>query len=462
MGTRARFRNYSIEQGLDEWVTPLVEHRVLGFTSKAQVMHYALRRVVDQYLEWGIHPWSTRKQQAPGSGPQLAAAILLVASIAAIVGLFTISPAVTGAAVGQFDVPRIYDEFAPFLDFFLYLAFFIGVVQVGLGKTIQNKAITISLATMLALGVASMEPVFGFTIRAFGPVAVGVFLLVAGLLVYRTLRAFEVHRLGAGAVIVVLLYLGLAAFLPDLNLVLTRHFPVLPLVIVLIVAVSVVKFSDGRFGSSTGKAMPREVSSDIAPGLAEEERLVRDFLTRTGKEAKGDARALLANLAELLEIIDRAGTVPEARNLLAQKLRQVLPRIHPIEAAMDTLDKLADQTQRIDLRLFVDLKTVYPKLSPRDQRAVRDEIREAMTKLGVEKKLKDLARRTREHTAGLRAQLGKAEQFLRSADLEKARNAIEQAIAQEQGAEHVLDEIKDLETALGELTRRELNSLPAE
>ncbi len=425
-------------------------------------MQYALRKLCDQYLEWGIHPWSTRKQQDPRSSGAVAAAVILVASIAGVVGLFALHPGVTGAATASFDVPRIYDEYAPFIDFFLYLAFFIGVVQVGLGKTLNNRAITISLATMLALAVASMEPIFGFTLRAFGPVAVGVFLLMAGVLVYRTLRAFEIHRVGAGAVIVILLYIGLAAFLPDLNASLTRTIPVLPLLLVLIVSFFVVKFSDSKFASTPGRVMPREVSADVAPGLAEEERLVREFLARTGKEAKGDARALLANLGELLDLIDRAGTVPEARNLLAQKLRQVLPKVHPIEDAMDIVDKLADQTQRVDLRLFVDLKNVYPKLPPKDQRAVRDEIREAMTKLGVEKRLKELARRTREHTAALRTQIGKAEQFLRSADIEKARNAIEQAIAQEQGAEHVLDEIKDLQTALHELTRRELNSLPTE
>ena len=183
MVTRARFRNFSIEQRLEEWVTPLVENRVLGFTSKAQVMHYALRKLIDQYLEWGIHPWSTRKREDPASGPAIALSILLFVGLLA---LMSVHPGVTGAATYSLDVPRIYQEYSPFVDFFLYLAFFIGVVQVGLGKTLQSKAVTISLATMLALGASAMEPVFGFTLRSFGPVAVGVFLLIAGLLVYRT------------------------------------------------------------------------------------------------------------------------------------------------------------------------------------------------------------------------------------------------------------------------------------
>lgn len=62
-----RFKNYSVDTRLDEWATALVEHRVLGFSSKAQVLQYALRRLIDQYLEWGVHPWSSyfRKQQDP-------------------------------------------------------------------------------------------------------------------------------------------------------------------------------------------------------------------------------------------------------------------------------------------------------------------------------------------------------------------------------------------------------------
>lgn len=457
MGTK-RFRNYSIEQRLEEWVTPLVEHRVLGFTSKSQVMHYALRRLVDQYLEWGIHPWSTRKQQDPRNPKAASIAVLAVVAVAVLVGLFQASPGIDGAV--WLDVPRIYLEYSPFIDFFLYLAFFIGIVQVGLGKVLQNRAVTISVATMLAIGAAAMEPVFGFSLRAFGPVAIGVFLLVAGTLIYRTLRAFEVHRIGAGAVIVILLYLGLATFLPEANASLSRAVPVLPLLVVLVVAFLVAKFSESRF-PSTARSIPHDVATDVAPGLAEEERLVREFLSRQSKDSN-NAGALLSSLTELLNLIDRVGTVPEARNLLAQRLERILPKVLPIEQAMEELDELVEKAQRVDLKLFVDLKSVYPKLTPKEQREVRGEIREAMTKLGVERKLQQLSRRTKERATDLRGLLNKCEQFLRAADVERARRMIEDAIAEEQEIQSLLVEIQEIETAIHELTKRELKSLPSE
>lgn len=452
LGARVRFRNYSIEDNLDRWVTPLVDQRVLGFTSKAQVMHYALRKLVDQYLEWGIHPWSTRKQQNPSNYASIAAAILILASIATVA---LTQPGLTGAATVALDVPRIYNEYAPFIDFFLYLAFFIGIVQVGLGKTLPNKAVTISLATILAIGAASMEPIFGFTLRTFGPVAVGIFLLVSGVLIYRTLRAFEVHRLGAGAVVVILLYLGLAAFLPDLNATLTRAVPVLPLLIVLIVAILVARFSStGKFGP-----LPREVATDIAPELAEEAQLVRSFIARTSATRK-DSRGLLTALTELLQLVDRVGTVPDARNALAQRMKQVLPTVHPLEDEVGALEDLVSRLERVDLRLFADLKRVYPRLEQKDQKAVRAEIREAVAKVGAEERIRKLAKQIREHATTLRSLIDKSERALRDADIERSRDAIEQAISHEQSAEHLLDEIKDLESALEELTTRELKSLP--
>jgi len=449
---RARFRNYSIEQHLDDWISPLVENRTLGFTSKSQVMHYALRKLLDDYLALGIHPWSKQKQKDPSAPAHIAAAVLVVA--AASVAAF-LMPGVSGAIA--LDVPHIYNEYAPFIDFFLYLAFFVGVVQVGLGRTLPNRAITISLATILALGAASMEPVFGYTLRSLGPVAVGLFLLISSLMVYRTLRAFEIHKIGAGVIVIVLLYIGLAAFLPSVNAALMHTTPVLPFLTVLILAILVVKFSDSRFVAKS-QLLPREILPD-APGLAEEERLVRRFLAKN-KEGKKDEQALLAGLAELLELLDKVGTVPEARNLLAQRFKQILPKVHPIEEHMENVESLAEQVERVDLKLFADLKNVFPKLSEQDRKAVRNEIKQAMNKLGIEKQLKELAKRVRQHTANLREHLEKAEQFLNDADLSQARERIHLALARERGAAALLEDISSLESALLELTTRELKSLP--
>ena len=451
---KARFRNYSIEQNLDDWITPLVENRVLGFTSKAQVMNYALRKLVDDYLAWGIHPWSSRKQQDPRISTAVAAAVV----VSVLAGtLFVASPSLTGAVTSYLNVPLIYEEYAPFIDFFLLLAFFLGIVQVGLGRMIQNKAVTVSLATMLALGAAAMEPVFGFTLRAFGPVALGVFLLISSMLVYRTLRAFEVHKLGAGLVVLVLLYLGLAAFLPAVNHALLQTTPVLPLIIVVLLAILITKYSESTPFRQLNP-LPREIVRD-APGLVEEEMLVRQFLTEN-KHAKKDEQSLLAELAELVELLNKVGTVPEARSMLAQHFKQLLHRVHPLEESIERIETLEEQVERVDLKLFADLKGIYPKLEPKEQRAVRAEIKQAMAKLGIEKQLKELARRVRQHVTSLREHLDKAQQLLADADLAGANERVHLAISREQMAAALFRNITELEEALLGLTTRELKSLP--
>lgn len=479
MAFRARFRNYSIEQNLDEWVTPLVEQRVLGFTSKAQVMHHALRTLIDSYLEWGIHPWSTHKREESRLVSKAAMAVfLLLAGVGFTATIAGGLGGITGAVVGtSLNIPATYDQYALFIDFFIYFAFFLGVVQVALARTLPSRAVAVSLALALAIGVAAMEPVLGFNLKSFGPVALGFFILLVGFLIYRTLCAFEIHRFGAVAIAFFLLYFGLLLYMPRFYEWLSVKFPVLPFALIVVLVFLVMKLSDrlmpfphgrglpGRPGPTPGPLpapipVPREWMQEYYPALQEERQAIETYLGSLERKARKTSKDVVTELAYVVELLDKFGNSPQVGPLIARKLSELLPRESEIEEMLDHLERIVGQVQRVDTRLFTQLKQVYPKLDPIQKRRVREELQEELGRLNAAQKLRELNVKVREHLAAVKAAVTTAAQALSRGLVEEAKTALRQAVQQEQQATRLIEEMRAFEELIAELVKKELRSIP--
>ena len=89
------------------------------------------------------------------------------------------------------DISKLYESYTVFIDFAIYLMVFVGISQITLGSRFQGKggkAITIAIGISLALSLAISEKYLGFSLRSLGPIAVGIFLAILSVMIYRLIK----------------------------------------------------------------------------------------------------------------------------------------------------------------------------------------------------------------------------------------------------------------------------------
>ena len=84
-----------------------------------------------------------------------------------------------------------YERYGAIIDFFVYLLLFGGLARVTLEKRFPGRggqALTLALGLALALALAVAERTMGFNLGSLGPLALGIVLLLLGVLCHRLLR----------------------------------------------------------------------------------------------------------------------------------------------------------------------------------------------------------------------------------------------------------------------------------
>jgi len=116
------------------------------------------------------------------------------------------------------DIAGTYQNAYQFIDFALYLIFFISVTKYALAKQIDNKKMRNSLAIILGISFAIALSLFsqrwGFMIGDLAPMAGIIFLALLGMIFFKFLRDLGEKTPGAGAFAFLLLFFSITAIVP--------------------------------------------------------------------------------------------------------------------------------------------------------------------------------------------------------------------------------------------------------
>ncbi|MCC6574415.1 MAG: hypothetical protein IT462_11550 [Planctomycetes bacterium] len=464
MRVRSHFKSYSMEQGLSEWIQPLVDKRVLGLKSLAEFQAAAVREKVEKYVELGIHPWSRHHAKPQGVANAAAPLALVLVAVAAVAGLSRLHPSSVGMALlappeqllaplETWNLARFYADHFLLIDFFLYLAVFSSLAHASLGRTFQHRGLAVSLGVMLAVALAASEFTLGFSVRSLGPYAGVLLLVLLGIAGYHGAKSLSMDGMTAAAISIILVGVAVFTYLPA-----TPFHPWVGLLIPVAFTAAVYRFAaQHRLHKEPLAQVNLADGTELLPGITEEKRVARVYLDRVTRQARKDAEQVVRELAYLMRLLDSFSR-PEIQALIARKLAEVAPRTHQVRARLMELRNTIAGLQAFNKRVVGNLSDKYAKLTPQCRREVRRILDVMLREQDVADKLADYEDKALDHELGLEQDLQQAASAIARSESDKAKQSIVRAIDREQKAVELLAEMESLESSLVAIAEQALEA----
>ncbi|MCZ7608467.1 MAG: hypothetical protein M5U25_20975 [Planctomycetota bacterium] len=453
--SRAHWKSFSLEENLDEWIKPLVEQNTLGFVSKAEFQTQAIREKVEKYIELGIHPWSRfRTQSKPAL--HLPVGVVAAVALASIVGWSLIQPATMGFVVeplAGFQPLTLYERYHILADFLLFSALFISAAYVTIGRRFGHSGIAVSLGVILAVAITAAEPMFGFSVRSFGTLAVLVLLLLTGAALYQGITGFGLKRLPAAFLSILLTLLGLLVYAPGLSELMQPWLAIALTVSLLFLIYRIVQFAANRDSMTPPFSLPQPPTAYAPPTpVGAEKAATKASLQGVTRDARKDSNQIASELAYLLKLLDRIEH-PAAQQLIARKLKEVPPKVHALRARLGELHRQASKVVSFHRDAFIGIKKQIGRMTREQRVAVKDIVAREIEQNKLADRLQNLEEAVARIEQELEADVNIAATLIRQGLVEDAKGVLARAIAREHQADKTLKEMEAVENALDEVVQ---------
>jgi len=365
------------------------------------------------------------------------------------------------------DVSQVYNRYAIIIDLVVYLMVFVGLAQVTLGNKFQGrggKAITIATGVSLAISMAIAERALGFSLRSFGPIAIGLFLAILSVMIYKLIKHLSAGFAVSGSMAYVIIILFLTATMPGFFAWINQNIPLLNLGLVIGFIWALYNLISHLFKhkglsqklAKKFKDIKAESNEDISK-LTNSKSFQRSQIKPITKQAFKTSNQILNELAEILKSIEKYGHMPEARAEIKKQIDRILPEQMELMETIKTLQNRHGRILAFDMGIYSqEFQNRYRELSGPEKAAMKKELEDEYIKLGIEKQLPVLERQIEDYHIGIRNHLIQASSFLMARDIENAKALIKKAINLEQQTKLILDRLRNLEKQIFRHTKREL------
>jgi len=369
------------------------------------------------------------------------------------------------------DIASFYSNYSSVIDAIIFCLIFVGLAQVTLGKRFGKskgaKAIVAGVGLALTFALVIMEQTMDFSLAQFGPYAAAIFVILAASVLFYLLRTLGVGGTASFSASYVIVYFLLRAVVPSFFYYLQSKAPGLHGLIALgaLVCLGIAVWKIGsKFWPGAGEKMGR-ISERIEPSpkkaaqapearaeLGEELRLLRGDLAEIQRRRVKDSEAIIADLDNIIMVIDRYGDTAESRRLITDKLsRDIVPREHRLNTSLRALRKLYERVEKFELGMLVQLK----KLPPAKRKAAEQEIRTKLQKLNAEERIKALEDKIKDHDKLFRSRLDQAVKEINAGRMDEARRSIIDAREAESRIRELDEDIQKLSVLLRALAAQE-------
>jgi len=374
------------------------------------------------------------------------------------------------APLRDLDVASFYASYSSVIDAIIYCIIFVGLAQVTLGrrfgKTRGSKAIVIGVGLALTFALVVMEQAMDFSLAQFGPYAAAIFVILAASVLFYLLKTLGVDNIGSFTTSYVVVYFLLRAVVPSFFYYLQANAPGLHGLIALGALIALFaalwKLVAGFWPGGGDEKLritafpPREEPAGppaVKAGTGEELRLLRGELQVIQRRRVKDSEAIIADLDNMIVVIDKYGDTAGSRRMIAEALsRDVVPREHRLRTSLRALRKLYGRIEKFELGMLAQLKS----LPPAKRKAAEKEIRERLRKLSAEERIKAIEDKMQNHDRLFRSKLKQAVQQVNAGRMDDARKALIEARDAESHIRELEEDIQKLSTLLRGLASREV------
>lgn len=360
------------------------------------------------------------------------------------------------------------------IDFFLFSAVFVAVARLALEKSFPGKpgkALAVAVGLILALSLSLAERRFGFSIRSFGPIAIGIVVGLVGLVVFHLCRKAGAASPTAGSMALLIVYFSLRAVMPGFFAWVegNRWMSFVHALLLLAVFVALWRVIAGLFSSHHDRLGKLSASLDRAPSSSEFEQeqvsgkralgLLKHRLSRFVRRGVKDSRRIIEELQEMIEIIREHGTDRKGMQLISRKLKDMQPKDHNLVRELDRIRKVDKRLKQFNLADMADLNARYKGLSPEQKKLCATQFMENRAKLDIETEMTRLAEASRSYRERFTYSVEMAVKYLAAHNANGATGWLEKAVEQERAAEKLLEEVLALEKKVINLVRRQLRQI---
>ena len=223
------------------------------------------------------------------------------------------------------NIAGTYQSASQFIDFVLYLIFFISVTRFALAKRFDaktQKPITIIVGIVLAIGMSVFGRRWGFSIGDLAPLAGLLFLVVLGMMFFKLIKDMGDSVPGAGAFAFLLIFFSMTAIVPSFYSWIIQKIPFLEALLSIGVLLAVFVAIKEMIGLITGGGAKGGAKADEDMGIRDSreylEKKARDKEKRRKDLAEAQAEKLRRQ-ADDLERMAAAAKTPEEKKAYKEK-----------------------------------------------------------------------------------------------------------------------------------------------
>ena len=223
------------------------------------------------------------------------------------------------------DIAGTYQSASQFIDFVIYLIFFISVTRFALAKRFDaktQKPVTIIVGIALAIGMSFFGQRWGFSIGSLAPLAGLVFLVVIGMMFFNLLKSMMGSAPGAGAFAFLLIFFSITAIVPQFYQWIINKVPfieaLLSIAVIVAIFIALRELIYLIKGEGTSTTTPQDQDMEITDSpaylkrKAKEEAARREAEKRQAEAEAAQARAEAAKTEEERKAHEKVAEVKKA------------------------------------------------------------------------------------------------------------------------------------------------------
>ena len=374
-----------------------------------------------------------------------------------------------------FNIPYVYERYSVGVDFVLAYLFFQGVTQVTIGRKFTGKGgtlLTIAVSLLLSTGLTVAEAQLGFSLAAFGPIAIFFIVFMVALVLYQLSRHLGCHASTALSLSFVVIYLSIQAVSPSIMDFVQKKASWLRAIMFLLFILSASKliYNIVRtiFSRNSLKSVASEIEADpyhtkqLDGEIEIEQQEIRSAKKqgKLSKKSQGDSKDIIQRILAILQILETEGVTPFARKKFAGKLVGIADSEHSIEKRLRDLETANANLKRSDADHLNQLREQLAGAQGREKDRLQKEIELENEKLRLHQAVETLGQRIASFMEQLKTTLRSAAEIIgRSSYPLDARPYLQKAIQIEQEIRRELRAIEGLEGEIGKLAKTEKDFL---
>jgi hypothetical protein len=305
----------------------------------------------------------------------------------------------------------------------------------------------------------------GFSLRSLGPIAVGIFLAILSIMIYRLIKQLGGDFAVSGSLAYIIILLFLTATMPGFFAWINKNTPLLGLGLVggfVWAAYNVIShlFRSKKLSEKLGEKFKeaKKESDDETTQMNRSKGFQRSQIRPVTKQAFKASNQILNELAEILKSIEKYGQLPEARAEIKKQIDKILPEQMEFMETIKTLQTRHGRILAFDMGVYSqEFQNRYRELSGQEKAAMKKELEDEYIKLGIEKQLPVLEKQIEDYQIGIRNCLNQTSSSLMAEDIENAKACVKKAMNLEQQTKLILDRLRNLEKQILRHAKREIS-----